>query len=237
MPSLTRARLAALPQYGRELASFGKSLLKSGLLHPQHIYGLSRWIQTGFPVPVPASIKWRTLERFGLKGVWIETGTHLGLTTAFLSNISTHTYSIEPHPGFAQKATVLFADRQDVTIFEGLSEDVLPGLLDTICKEASPVVSFWLDGHFSKNMSTFQGPSDTPVLQELDAIALHLKDFSAVSVLIDDMRCFDPQTNDFASYPKKSVLVNWAEAHDLFWTIEHDIFIATTQPTSSYFPE
>lgn len=89
-------------------------------------------------------------------------------------------------------------------------------------------ISFWLDGHFSGE-NTFQGPSDTPIRQELTTIGEHLSDFSRVSVLIDDVRCFNPSVSEYSNYPDISFLVDWAKSHKLFWTIEHDIFIATNK--------
>jgi hypothetical protein len=234
MARVSLARIRAAQEYGTNLLKLGKNLLKSGAIAPRHIPAFNAWVRSGFPVPVSQVVKWQTLKRFGLNGIWIETGTHLGETTTFLSSISTHTYSIEPQPSLAKKATTLFQSQPKVTILEGISEEILPDLLSSICDGSKPTVSFWLDGHFSKNMSEFRGPSDTPIEQELDAISLHLKDFDGISILIDDMRCFDPQTEEFSSYPKKSYLVEWAESRNLFWTIEHDIFIATNRPTSPF---
>lgn len=46
------------------------------------------------------------------------------------------------------------------------------------------------------------------------------------TVLVDDFRCFDPANPEYATYPRRVWLVEWAERNDLSWTIEHDIFAA-----------
>jgi hypothetical protein len=231
---MTQSRTVGFLRYGKNLLRFARTLWRSGFMVPRHLYDFDRWMRTGFPVPSSSAVKWKVLERFGLGEIWIESGTHLGETAAFLSSISTHTYSIEPEPNLAKKAKSLLKSNHKVTIIEGISEEVLPTLLDSICDGSKPNLSFWLDGHYSKDMSAFKGPSDTPIKQELDSIAAHLESIGDVAILIDDMRCFDPQTVEFASYPKKSYLVEWAEDHNLFWTIEHDIFIATSRPTPPF---
>jgi hypothetical protein len=91
-------------------------------------------------------------------------------------------------------------------------------------------VNFWLDGHYSAGV-TFQGDSDTPITQELATIATCLPGFRRVSVLVDDLRCFDPTLPDLADYPSRSFLVDWANGLGLAWHIEHDIFIARTPGT------
>ena len=55
---------------------------------------------------------------------------------------------------------------------------------------------------------------------------MRLDRFEDVRILIDDARCFDPQLKEYADYPSRSNLVQWAERNGLFWTIESDIFIA-----------
>jgi hypothetical protein len=47
--------------------------------------------------------------------------------------------------------------------------------------------------------------------------------------MVDDARIFNPGILQFESYPKLFELAEWAEHNQLFWTIEHDIFIATNR--------
>ncbi len=49
--------------------------------------------------------------------------------------------------------------------------------------------------------------------------------WNTVVVLIDDVRCFDPEVGGDA-YPSRDYLVAWASRNKMAWQIEHDIFIA-----------
>ena len=196
--------------------------------NPSAVLSVLNWLRRGFSSPAPQFVKWLVLKNWGGKETWIETGTYRGETTARLANFSNMVYSIEASPEFAKTAQHKFRDQRKVQILSGLSETQLPGLLKSLSVTERYDVSFWLDGHFSGE-NTFQGPSDTPIMQELETIAKHLNDFSLVSVLIDDVRCFDPSIPEYSSYPEITYLVNWANSHNLFWTVEHDIFIATNR--------
>lgn len=174
-------------------------------------------------MPAPTSVKWGVLYRWGKPdGTWIETGTHLGHTTEFLATRAKYVFSIEPDPEMASGARERFLSISNVTIINGLSEDHIGEILDSV----SGPVSLWLDGHFS-GPGTHQGPIDTPIQQELEAVRNRLHKFEEISILVDDVRCFDPARPEFASYPNRTWLVNWADECKLNWHIEHDIFIAT----------
>lgn len=173
-------------------------------------------------MPAPQRVKWSVLKRHGGAGdIWVETGTYLGATTAFLAASAKHVYSIEPEPDLARRARERFAGNERVTILEGLSEDRLPELLHDLRGS----VSFWLDGHYSEGL-TFQGPTDTPIRFELSLIEKSLTRLDSVKVLVDDVRCFDPHSELYSDYPSPSFLVKWADANEMPWTIEHDIFVA-----------
>ena len=86
-------------------------------------------------------------------------------------------------------------------------------------------VSFWLDGHYSGG-DTYQGPLDTPIREELNEISQMLDQLNSVSVFVDDIRCFDPSSQEYSQYPSRNWLAQWADQNGLNWTIEHDIFIA-----------
>jgi hypothetical protein len=173
-------------------------------------------------MPAPPEVKRATLRRAHIPGAtWVETGTFLGDTTEFLSAFARRVITIEPGPSLALAARDRFAGRTDISVIEGLSEDVLP----TIVSELEGPVCFWLDGHWSSGV-TYQGPRETPIREELSAIESHLDRLGVVTIAIDDVRCFDPAQSEFASYPTRSWLVEWADANDCAWTIEHDIFLA-----------
>jgi hypothetical protein len=154
-----------------------------------------RWSGRGFAAPSPHLIKQACLVRNGIPGgTWIETGTFLGETTEFLAKRAQHVYSIEPEPGLFKRAHRHFGNRRNVEIMNGTSEEIFPGLLPKINGD----VNFWLDGHYSAGI-TFQGPQDTPIIDELKCIAANLGHFGKVCVLVDDIRCFNPRVEAYAS--------------------------------------
>ena len=180
------------------------------------------WKAVGYAPPSPQYVKRGVMLRYGIaSGVWIESGTFRGATTEFLANSASHVYSIEPSAKLARQAQKRFKPNQKVTIIEGLSEDILPDLL----KDQHGKVSFWLDGHWSGG-TTFKGPKDTPIREELLAIEQNLDHLEKITVLIDDVRCFDPANPEYSEYPTRSYLVAWADTNHLSWTIEQDIFVA-----------
>ena len=130
-------------------------------------------------------------------------------------------FTIEPDPELAARAHKRFSHMPTVTVIEGASEDVLPDLLPRI---VGPV-AFWLDGHFSGGV-THRGNTDTPILAELTTIEQHLPTLQPVTVIVDDMRCFDPSHSPYAAYPSRDALVAWATRNKLAWHVEHDMFVA-----------
>ena len=183
---------------------------------------LEDWADREFAAPSPHFIKQNVLLRNGLRdATWVETGTYMGDTTSVLSTIAKMVYSIEPEPTLFSRAEAKFRDTANVKIIKGLSEDVLPKLLPKINGD----ICFWLDGHYSAG-STFKGPQDTPIVDELAVIGRNLVQANKLVVMIDDVRCFDPRNPEFSAYPSVDVLVDWARKHNLTWHIEHDIFIA-----------
>lgn len=111
-----------------------------------------------------------------------------------------------------------------INVVNGISEGVFPVLLPTLRGK----INFWLDGHFSGGI-THQGPTDCPVREELTSIEKNLSLYDGVVVLIDDIRCFNPSIPEYSDYPDLDYLVNWARKNNLYWYIEHDIFIAKSK--------
>ena len=215
-PSASRVWLALLA--GKD------SLLSSTVFRPigsvrQHFSYWSR----GFAPPAPTPYKMAVLLRHRVPdGVWIETGTFLGRTTAFLARRSPFVFTIEPSAELAQKAEKKLSRFPNVDVICDLSENVLPVILEREFEK----LNFWLDGHYSAG-KTFLGPAETPILEELAAIEKILPQLSKVTVFVDDMRCFDPVAGgEYSSYPHRSLLVAFSERNGLNWTIEHDIFVA-----------
>ena len=187
------------------------------------------WEKSGYAVPAPVKVKWAVLHRHGTPGAnWIETGTYQGETTAFLARRAQMVHSIEPEPTLAAQARERFRNHDNVAIIEALSEEALDGLMSSI----DGCLSLWLDGHYSAGI-TYQGPQDTPIREELAAVERHLGRFPTITVLVDDVRCFDPSNPGYSQYPTRTWLVEWADRNGLTWTIEHDIFVATRRVAAS----
>jgi len=144
----------------------------------------------------------------------------LGTTTLKLSKHALFVYSIEPSLILFTNAKTYFSKFNNVEIINGLSEIVFKTLLPKLSGD----VNFWLDGHYSEGI-TFQGPQDTPIVDELFLISQHLANFDKITVCVDDVRCFDP-SSEISAYPSVDFLVNCARENKLSWHIEHDIFFA-----------
>ncbi len=182
------------------------------------------WILRQYASPSPAHIKRAVLLRLGAPdGVWVETGTFMGDTALLLADQAKEVYTIEPDRALFEQAKARLQGSQKIHVIHGLSEDVFPTLLPAL----SGTVNFWLDGHYSGGI-THQGPTDCPVREELRNIEHNLSHFSNVTVLIDDIRCFDPSIPAYVDYPDVNYLVDWARKNNLHWHIEHDIFAAKT---------
>jgi hypothetical protein len=183
------------------------------------------WKRREYAVPAPAIVKHSVLRRHNIPGAtWIETGTARGDTTAILADFSPRVITIEPEPNFHAAAQVRFRNVNNVKLICGLSETAFPALMENIDGD----VCFWLDGHYSGS-TTFQAETDTPITLELETIENALSRLGQVAVLIDDVRCFDPDMADFRDYPPLDYLVDWARNTGLKWKIEQDIFVATTK--------
>ena len=93
----------------------------------------------------------------------------------------------------------------------------------TACSPDQPI-TFWLDGHYS-GQGTGAGAGECPIIGEFQAIAGLITSGRPVVVAVDDIRCFgsDP------SYPPLSLLVDFADTHQLHYTFAYDVFIASSK--------
>ena len=187
--------------------------------------GFIWWVKRGYAAPSPHFVKQTVLVRNAIPGsIWVETGTYLGQTTKVLSKHGSFVHSIEPEPKLYLDAADYFKSYSNVHIIKGSSEEVFPSLLPNLCED----INFWLDGHYSAGI-TFKGPRDTPILEELAQISANLSHFRNVCVMVDDVRCFNPEIDEYSTYPSLNVLVDWANKNGLSWHIEHDIFVAKSK--------
>ena len=107
------------------------------------------WAARGYAPPSPEHVKRLLLLRNGApNATWIESGTYLGDTAAFLSIKAMRVYTIEPDEALFTMAQRRFAGSNG-EVRRGLSEDVFPALLLDVAGD----VNLWLDGHFSGGLT------------------------------------------------------------------------------------
>lgn len=191
------------------------------------------WFSSGFNSPAPNLVKWHVMQKWGGRSTWIETGTYLGETTSHLSSISKFVISIEPADQLFNNAQVKFASNESVRVVHGTSEGSLQNILVDLESSKQEDLTFWVDGHYSAGM-TYLGELECPVLSELETIRAIVDFTKPLTILIDDVRSFSRTGEINVGYPSLSFLVEWADSTDLYWVIEHDIFIMTNryQPNS-----
>jgi hypothetical protein len=132
--------------------------------------------------------------------IFVETGTYFGETIDQIQPYYNTVYSIELSDKFANYAKRKFAEKRNVTIFQGDSSDVLK----TLCPTFAESPFFWLDGHWSGD-STAKGSKDVPLLEELDSIMTLCKPSCVVA--IDDVRLFNTnKTEDWTNITREHVL-------------------------------
>ena len=185
---------------------------------------LESWRANGFRSPARHPIKMMVLDRYCLDDLWIETGTFLGDTTAYLASKYSMVYTIEPSHELAERAKNRFSNSENIEVISGTSEDMLPKLVIELIESRHQSINFWLDGHYSAGI-TYQGDADTPIIAELAAVEIAIQAKASVAIFIDDVRCFVGISAEYNSYPPLSTLTKWAERHNLRWTIEHDILV------------
>lgn len=187
---------------------------------------LKNWKTRNFLPPSPDSIKHQVLINNNYTdSLWIETGTYYGETTKLLSKISKKTISIEADKELFETSKKKLKNLKNVELFNGKSEDLLDKLISGNLDFKN--ICIYLDAHLCqdhlKNIQTF-GSEDTatPILKELETIKKYYKKFEKFNVLIDDIRLF---YGNFQNYPDKNILVDWCKENNFSWEIEHDIFI------------
>jgi len=135
-------------------------------------------------LPPPHVVKVRrVLElalRFGAR-VLIESGTFEGEMARKCRHAFGRIVTIELDKGLAERAARRLARYPNIQVLQGDSATVLPRVLAGVNEPAL----FWLDGHYS-GTGTARGASDTPLAQELQAIAGH--GVRGHVVLVDDAR-------------------------------------------------
>ena len=198
-----------------------KIILTQNLIEKfRKLFEFFQWKNSDYLEYTPQFVKQKCFKKYGIANAdWVETGTFLGTSTHYLSLRSPHVYSIEPGIELYKKACNRFKGR-NVTLFNDVSENVLPALLPTL----SGNLNFWLDGHYSGGV-TFKGNKVCPIEDELNSIEVNFDNFKKLSILIDDVRCFLSSSSEYSDYPSINYIVDWARRFNMQWTIEHNIFI------------
>jgi len=158
-----------------------------------------QWVRAGKPAPPPAVVKRRIIKRYARQfrlPVLVETGTFMGDTVEAMRKVFGRIYSIELSNDLFTQAQQRFVGAAHITILQGDSGEVLPGVL----RQIQQPCLFWLDGHYSAG-PTAKGALDTPIMQELSHIFRHPLAHRHV-ILIDDARLFVGK----ADYPTMEAL-------------------------------
>lgn len=120
-------------------------------------------------------------KRFQIEN-FVETGTYLGETTQWASNIFNKVHSLEASPKYFKISSDKLKNFQNITLHFGISTDVLPNIL----KNLNGPSFFWLDAHWSGG-DTFRGNSECPLIQEIKLINSYFDD---KFIFIDDAHMF-----------------------------------------------
>ncbi|MFH0846040.1 MAG: glycosyltransferase family 10 [Patescibacteria group bacterium] len=155
------------------------------------------WLTRGKPTPPPHVIKQKNIKKYARKyriKTFIETGTYKGKMVEAMEKMFKKIYSIELDISLYRKAVDKFKQNTNILILNGDSGEILPSIL----KEINEPCLFWLDGHYSGDI-TAKGNLNTPIFKELTAIFNHpIKNHV---ILIDDARCFVGE-NDYPTISK-----------------------------------
>ncbi len=159
----------------------------SRLSELRHLYHSSRvWRKDGWGAPVPYFVRRAMLlteaRAIGAE-TFIETGTFLGDTTWSFRQQFLRSLTIEVEPLLAELARRRFQNHPTITVREGDSAALLPG----ICAEIDGPCLFYLDGHYSGGV-TGMGDKECPIIEELTAI--FSKTNGLFRIVIDDARLF-----------------------------------------------
>lgn len=179
-----------------------------------------------FPTPSPHKTKMETLLKYGGRGVWVETGTYLGETAEILAKAVSEVHTIEPSDKLFEVARKRLSGFSNVIQYKGSSEEKLSGVLSILRLNGCAEVNFWLDGHYSAG-DTFKGLDETPIHHELSTIREFMHEFCTVNIFIDDVRCFQPTTDEYRGYPSLKSLIQWSNEQSLKHMLIHDILLIT----------
>jgi hypothetical protein len=195
----------------------------------RELRNLVNWSKNSYKMPAPTEVKVKTLNRWGGKEVWIETGTYEGLTTIEISKFAKQVISLEASSKYFNLASISLSGYRNIDLVHGTSENCLDSIMSKLSKERKlSDISFWLDAHYSSG-ETYRGLKDSPVIEELKTIQSYLIEMKHFTICIDDVRLFRSDRSMPEDFPDLSEIMNWIESNGLFWTIEHDILVISNR--------
>ena len=151
-----------------------------------------KWRREGWQAPPPYFVRRAMIlaeaKRIGAE-LFIETGTFLGDTVWQFRHDFGQIVTIEVEPRLAQLAKERFRRLSHVRVIEGDSAQEMTDL----CAQAERPSVIFLDGHYSHGI-TGMGEQECPILQELEAIAVHLP--VPAAVIIDCLLYTSPSPRD-----------------------------------------
>jgi hypothetical protein len=156
-------------------------------------------------------------QRYGLR-CFVESGTYLGGTVAFMTRYCERLHSIEFQPHLAAAARQRFASNPRVNIYEGSGAAWMP----RIVKEMAEPALFWLDGHFASGTAR-DGEDACPTLIELTAV---IADERHDHVILIDDAC---EFRGDGGYPSLDAMRDLVRSHkpNAVFEIENDVIRIT----------
>jgi hypothetical protein len=158
-------------------------------------------------------------RRHGIRRL-VETGTFEGEMVRKVRGAFDAIVTIELSPDLAAEARRALRPHAHIAVLTGDSAAILPGVL----RDLRAPALFWLDGHHSGGR-TARGERETPLLDELRAIAAH--PVRGHVVLIDDARLLG--TGD---YPSRECVENLLRAAMPGYRLTVEDDIARWEPSS-----
>jgi hypothetical protein len=195
--SAPRPGLEAVVHVGAAAANVLRTLAERGPRPPAPVDGADR-----LEAPAPEAKREHLLAIFRRRRheIFVESGTYLGDTVAYLRPHARRIVSIEVEPKLCADAARRFRGDDAIEIVEGDALTLLPGILARC--ESPPLV--WLDGHFSGGV-TGQGAEIEPAPAILESLRVP----AGTTVVVDDLRMFG---RDPAPWPSLDRLLLAARA-------------------------
>lgn len=165
--------------------------------------------------------------------VAVETGTLNGDSALALAEAFGRCVTVEKQPELAARARERFRDDPRITVMEGSSREVLPGVVADL---AAPPFA-WLDAHWSGGVTA--GADDPcPVLAEIEALAARFAGEAVVAV--DDARIFglaDPRDEVNNAWPSLLEVLTALADHGWATFVVDDVMVGVPHGLADSFGE